>query len=195
MGDRATMTEIVAAAEEVLFSGGYRRVGATELPSDWVRGRAYEDEYGVVGVFAYDTAADLDSQWTEAQEALVNLISRYMSRDEAKAWDGYLVLMTPGAPDSVMSSPITQIRQDTNRVRKLVATGADIGSLSDVRRALQGLLPLAPESGQQELTSAMDVLPGILAEHGIDRTVTSRLIDAFEQQEPMMRALHETKIP
>lgn len=191
MDEVISRTEAVAASEALLTSNGYQRVPLQDLSSSWGNGRAYEDEYGVVGLFTFNTMTDLCDSWSAAQDALVDLITHYMSRDEAKAWDGYLVLMTPGMPDEAAAAMITTIRRDTNRVRKLVATGTDLRTLSDVRRSLEGLLPLEPEASLEASASAMDLLPAILEERGVERRVAERLVRAFEQQESMMLALGE----
>lgn len=186
-----TRTEMAAAAEATLTSGHYVPVPIQDLPSSWGEGRAYEDEYGVVGLFTYETTADLIEQWSQAQDLLVELITHHISRDEAKAWDGYLVLLTAGLSDTIAAAEISQIRRDTNRVRKLVATRDEVRSISDIRRSLEGLLPLEPEMSLEASVSAMALLPEILAARGVERELGQQLVLAFEQQESMLSLLLE----
>lgn len=194
MDGSLTSLEVLAAAEHALLSGGYSRIEEDDTASKWRRGRGYEDEYGIVGVFVYDSVADLDSLWSEAQDAVVDLITRYIGRDEAKAWDGYLCLMTPAVAEPALLSRMADIRRNTSRLRKLVATGCELKSVSDILRSLQALLPLEPQVAADVNTSALDALPGILLDHGISTAATVRLIEAFEQQDSMMRALQEVAV-
>ena len=45
------------------------------------------------------------------------------------------------------------------------------------------------ESGEQ--SSVLDLLPGILASHGISSEASERLLRAFRDQESLLEALHE----
>lgn len=191
MDGSLTSLEVLAAAEQALVSGGYRRIEEDDTASKWHRGRGYEDEYGIVGVFVYDTVSDLESLWPDAQDAVVDLITRYISRDEAKAWDGYLCLMTPAVAEPALLSRMADIRRNTSRLRKLVATGCELKSVSDIPRSLQALLPLEAQVAGGVNISALDALPAILLDRGIPAAATARLVEAFEQQDSMMRALQE----
>jgi len=61
----------------------------------------------------------------------VNVISENIGHAEWKAWDGYLVLLTPGLAPSEEAN-IEAVRYDTTRLRKLVATGEDLRNPTDV---------------------------------------------------------------
>ena len=90
-----TRTEILAAADRVLVSSGYRRLPETLETEEALDGRAYEDVYGLVLVSVFDFVQNLMDNWHESQGSLVSLMTRFISAQEAKAWDGYLVLLTP----------------------------------------------------------------------------------------------------
>jgi hypothetical protein len=60
-----------------------------------------------------------------------------------------------------------------------------------VERVLKSLLPLSRERIEVSRSSALDLLPRLLATEGIDQQVTRRLIDAFKEQKPLMEQLHE----
>src|SRR5207249_5630710 len=91
-----TITDLLAAATELLVSAGYKRVSDVEWETLFgSNSRVFEDPYGIVAVVAYDTWGDLSSRWVDAQGALVELISKYVKGSEPKAWEGYLVLLTP----------------------------------------------------------------------------------------------------
>jgi hypothetical protein len=190
-GEGLTMTDLLAAVSEYLCGGGYQRIGDAgrgEWPTESVR--LFEDPYGIVAVVVYDTWHDLLSGWIDAQDALVQLISRHISKSDAKAWDGYLVLLTPGVMASDTRNEATQIRYDTGRVRKLLATGDDLKSLADVERALLPLLPLEPELELEEQESVLDMLPNLLSTRGIPDDVVRVVIEAFSEERPLVERLH-----
>lgn len=184
-----TPTDLIAAASSVLQAGGYRAV-ETGFP-DWrtTSTRLFEDSYNVVGVAVFVTFGELHRSWTDLQGSLVDVISQKVGHAEQKAWDGYLVLLTPGVSPSG-GLDLEEIRHDTTRLRKLVATGDDMNGAGDVERLLRSLLPMHTEQGAIQQTSALDLLPDLLATHGIDREVTRTLVRAFIDQKPLMEALH-----
>src|SRR5437016_5737672 len=146
-----TSTEIVAAANSVLLSGGYRLIDRAQLDIPAVSAaRFYEDAFGIVEVVVFDTWESLRSEWANAQASLVELISRFVQTGEAKAWEGYLVLFTPAVVPSEQRDKADGIRYNTNRVRKLLATGENLQTITDVERTLVPLLPLTSSTAEQE---------------------------------------------
>src|SRR5712692_5915848 len=163
---RLSPTNLLAAADRELVGAGYRRVPERALatwPADNVR--VYEDPYCVATIAVYETWSELSTGWLQLQESLVELMSKFWTRSDAKAWDGYIVLLTPGTPGS--SVEVESIRYNTSRVRKLLATGEDLRRLSDVARVLAPLLPVDQVARASEET-ALEMLPRLLAQHGID---------------------------
>src|SRR6266849_7632510 len=92
-----TSTDILAAASAALALGGSRRIGESISGKIAGTARIFEDPYSVVQLVVYETWTDLDSNWTDAQAVLVEIISKYVVSTEPKAWDGYLVLLTPAS--------------------------------------------------------------------------------------------------
>jgi hypothetical protein len=120
------------------------------------------------------------------------VISQYVGQGESKSWDGYLVLLTPGlAPSEDVE--IEAVRYNTNRLRKLVATGDDLRSPTDVERVLRPLLPLGQDRTNLSQESALDLLPKLLAEQGIPKETTQLLVDAFREQSPLLERLHQQR--
>lgn len=191
-----TTTDILATATDLLTSdalGNQAYVSIDEgrrgeWPTESVR--LFEDRYGIVALVVYDTWSALSFDWPEAQAALVTVISKHFSRSEAKAWEGYLVLMTPGPLPSTDSEIAGQIRYDTHRVRKLLATGDDLSSIADVRRVLLPLLPLESELQLEEQASVLDLLPSLLSNRNIETGPVQALIQAYLEQQPLVEALH-----
>lgn len=190
MADSLTTTDLMASASKVLLEAGYRRV----LDSFWEESlgsnaRAFEDPYGIVGLVAYETWSDLSSGWVTAQATLVELISKHLTQFEPKAWEGYLVLLTSSVLRGDGRREASEIRHDTNRVRKLVATGEEIRALADLHTVLLPLLPLG-DLVMSTAQSALDVLPTMLARSGVPEDAVQILVAAFTNHEPLVESLH-----
>ena len=187
---------VLAEIARLLTAAGYHVDRRTEerlsIPAD--RALLAEDKYGVVAAVVYDTWGELASSWRTAQGAVAEALSSAFTRLDRKAWDGYLLLLTPGlAVDA--EETVHEIRYDTSRVRKLVATGDDLSSLSDVERALLPLLPIVGEEATTEATSPLEQLAEHLAEAGIDREIAQTAIDSFIAHRPIVEQLHEKVNP
>ncbi|MFA5890840.1 MAG: hypothetical protein WDA27_07805 [Actinomycetota bacterium] len=189
-----TSETILAEAARLLEDGGYHVLRDAEpligVSSD--RGLVAEDKYGIVTLVVFGTWADLWREWTDVQGALVSLISDRFTRGEAKAWEGYLVLLTaaPIGPDAVQQA--NSIRYDTHRVRKLVGTGEDLKTLKDIDRVLLPLMPLGPsELPSSDDGSFLATLPELLAGRGVNRGAADALVQAFRSRQPLMEKLHE----
>lgn len=188
-----TPIELTAAVSKNLEEGGYTRIEASQLGAiEAARGRFYEDAFGVVSVVVYETWAELADTWTEDQARLVELMSAHMTRSDAKSWDGYLVLLCPGSAPVEDAAIVERIRYDITRVRKLIAVGEELTSLSDVERMILPLRPLEPEGEFEPGVSTLDLLPDLLTERGVSRADIEALIDAFREQQPLLEALHNT---
>lgn len=191
---RLTLTEIISAASDTLKHAGYTRVDDANL-KDWpANSRAFEDAYAIVALFVYETWQDLNGAWPDAQACLVDLISKTLTRAEPKAWEGYLVLLTAALPDTTAYGRRSEIRYDTSRVRKLVATGAELRTISDVERALLPLLPVSSPTTTTVEQSVLQLLPSLLAGQKIEEGATRAVVDAFLEQEPVMDKLHAYRL-
>ncbi len=185
-----TPTNLIAASSSVLEAGGYQRIPNRFPEWDTASTRLFEDKYNVVGIAVFTSSAELLASWADLQGSLVEVISRHVGRTESKAWDGYLVLLTTGiAPSS--DADIEELRRDTTRLRKLVATGDDLAAAGDVERLLRSLLPLRSSAGLVGQSTTLDMLAEILAEQGIKRETTAALVKSYVEQEPLMDALHQ----
>lgn len=185
-----TVTSLVAAAAEVLESAGFKAVSPS-ITSAWraTATRVYEDAYSVVCVAVYETWTDLSARWVEDQATLVNLISEYFVRSEPKAWDGYLVLLTPSVVRQIDRLNANSIERNTLHLRKLFADGEELQSISDVRRTLLPLLPLE-EYDALVPRNVLDTLPRLLGSHGVDEEAAQVAIRAFREQRPIISEIH-----
>ena len=188
-----TVTTLIAAATSVLEDAGFEAVESSRV-NQWraIAARVYEDAYSIVCVAVYETWAELASGWTEDQGALVDLISKHFSRTEAKAWEGYLVLLTPSIVPASERMRTVEIRRNTLHLRKLLAAGEELQSLDDVGRTLLPLLPLE-ENAALEPRNILDALPGLLARHGIDEEATKAALVAAQDGHPIIEYLHTMK--
>jgi hypothetical protein len=186
-----TSGTLLAAAGEVLQTHGYL-AAKPEYLKNWTisNARVFEDAYGIVAIVVYETWQDLLSNWIDAQAALVDLISARVGRSKPKAWEGYLVLLSPSVMESGSESAAQSIRYDTSRVRKLIASGDEISGLGDVERVLLPVLPIKSGVAPDSEASVLDVLPEILVKKGIPSEAARSLIRAFSNQESLMDSLH-----
>jgi hypothetical protein len=185
-----TTSQLIASATQVLEAGGYLAVSP---PEDWQEksSRLFEDVYGIVCVVGYDTWGELASTWQDAQGRFVDLISEHLARPEPKAWEGYLVLLTPGIEPRDARSQIAEIRYDTNRVRKIVATGDELQTLDDVEDVLLPLLPLSVSGQNGGGAALLDRLPELLSTRGIEVPVAKVVVEAFVANQSMLERLHD----
>ncbi|MBJ7594039.1 MAG: hypothetical protein JF886_04120 [Candidatus Dormibacteraeota bacterium] len=180
---------LMGTASDILERAGYRRRDAVDVPGS-TESTLFEDPYGVVLASGYDSWTSLLETWTEAQGVLVEIMSQYLTASEPKAWDGYLVLLTPSALDPELESKINEVRADTTRVRKLVPVSGQLRDATDVERVLLPLLPLAMEMEKLNDATAVDLLPELLARKDIDPVHTRLLINAMANQDPLVQTLH-----
>jgi hypothetical protein len=191
-----TPVALLAEAADVLSVASYRVERDAERFLNISPERAFiaEDKYGVVVVVVYDTWHDLARGWPSAQARAVDLLSDRFTRLDRKAWDGYLVLLTP-ALVAEADATVHEIRYDTSRVRKIVGTGEDIRSLSDVERTLLPLLPLVQDAVEvDEGASPLQELPERL-EQSVPRDLVEAAVHAFSEHRPIVEELHRHLAP
>lgn len=186
-----TVTALLAEVSRVLERAAYERVSADRAGTWPASGaRVYEDPYSVAALIAFETWSDLAANWLSAQAALVELMSTHLSRSDAKAWEGYLVLLTPSVLPSDARLEAADIRRNTTHVRKLLATGEELRNVDDVEQALLPLLPLPSTGGLTEERSALDLLPELVAHRGLSEQAVRTAIEAFLQQQSVVERLH-----
>ena len=185
-----TISGLLGEAARLLSHGEYLEI----KPPDeglWssAQARLFEDPYSIVGILVFDTWDALVSNWERAQSDLVELISDHLSPGEPKAWDGYLVLLTPSPVSEELNA--SSIRYDTARLRKIVATGKEIERVSDLETVLAPFLPIRMDLIETDAMGVFTELPRILAQQGIPQEAVEALIDAYVEREPLMESLSE----
>jgi hypothetical protein len=187
-----TPIQLLAAVSSVLTSNGYVEVAVPESKTS--SARIFEDAFGIVAVNVYETWGELSSKWHIAQGEFVDLISDHLRRGEPKAWEGYLVLLTPTLVGEGETLEITKVRNDTTRVRKLVASGNDLTTLDDVQTALLPLLPLPiNESISADESNLLVLLPELLQASGIQPRLTEAALNAFASNDSIVERLHAVR--
>lgn len=189
-GTQFTVTTLMASASEILESAGLKVVNPSTVGT-WraTEARIYEDAYSIACIAVYETWTDLWSSWADDQATLVGLISKHFSRTDAKAWDGYLVLLTPSIVPASARHNAVEIQRNTVHVRKLFGSADQLQTVDAVRRTL---LPLLPLDGEQMLQprNVLDNLPAVLARHGVDEYASRVAITAFREQRSIIAELH-----
>jgi hypothetical protein len=184
-----TLSQMTAAAVEALQSGGYSIVA--DVTSGAALVRVFEDPYGIVGVTGFETWRDLAGGWSDAQAEMTIFMARHLSRPDPKAWEGYLVLLTPQPTPLHHADEAASIRYDTSRLRKIVITGDQAAAISDVERRLAPVLPLQIGTRTEVGPTLLEQLPGLLEADGIDPQITRLVVDAFVSNQPIVERVHE----
>jgi hypothetical protein len=180
----------MAVAAARLESAGFR--SAVELEdASGTTVRVFEDRLSIVALSVYGSWANLEERWTAAQGLLVELMSEHLGRREPKSWEGYLVLLTTDrSVDDQLAAD--RIRRDTTRVRKLVATGHELTSVSAVEDALLPVLPLELGSLVAGGDQILGRMPELLREQGADEGLAKAVVDAFRANRSPMDAIWQT---
>lgn len=181
-----TAVEVLGAATDVLLGSGFEAGPELALAAG-AQIRCFEDAVCIVGIVHYRSWPELRESWIEAQSLLVDLLSERLDRSDPKSWEGYLVLLTLDQPTD--PAEVDEIRRDTTRLRKVVATGGDMSEVSHVEDALLPVIPLLDGTFRTGSGSILDRLPDLLHAKHIDSGLTRQVVDAFEQDRSVMEAI------
>jgi hypothetical protein len=186
------MSTLLAEASNLLQDVGFLHVErAAELAWPTPTARVFEGSYAIVAVAAFETWDELRLGWLAAQSTLVGLVSEHIASSEPKAWEGYLVLLTPGTAGANREQ-VEEIRYDVSRLRKFVADAVELSELGAVRRVLAPLLPIPRGTdGLSAPLPALQLLTNELLGRGLEPDLVSALTNAFDRQEPLMEAIHD----
>jgi hypothetical protein len=182
------VSAVLALFEEQLGTNGYQttRSPSVTFPGDQLV--VAENPYNVIAITGFATWAQLASQWFDAQSALVELLGSRLTKSDAKAWDGYLVLICESAAPS--AADVARIERDTTRVRKIVGTSDTLHTTDDALRLLDPFLPLPTDTGDQAFEDILGMLPNIMRDD-VSPEAVQVVIDAFRALEPPLQRLHD----
>lgn len=197
VSEKADQSGLVSIIDTVLTHAGFDRL-ASQLTnrSDWLS-NVYEDSLCFVAVSLFSDVDALIRDWQSAQEELTSLLQRYPAHIGAKAWDGYLVLVTPDRLSSLTVAEITAIRSNTKRLRKLVLCDEDTidsDRKSDlIARIARGLSPVLPLTlpTKRHYVNPLGSLADRLKVAGLTSGQIASVVDAYNSGMPIMSALHE----
>ena len=147
----------------------------------------FEDERSIVGLTLYPSWADLAASWERAQAEMVARISQHVQRADPKSWDGYLVLLT--LDTVVPAEAVAQVRHDTRRLRKLVATGRELTAMSAIEETLLPVLPFRVAHLGAERATLIDRLPEMLEAEGVDSSLAAAALASFRQNRSPMEGI------
>lgn len=187
-----TTTNLIGASAEAFQAGGYRDVDPSRVVG-WpaASARIFEDEFGIVAAVAFETWSDLVDNWQDVQSAFVDLITENLSQGIPKAWEGFLILMTPSPVPVTERDLATSIRVDLHRVRKLLITGDELGGLGSVRRTVLSLLPFDIPHSMTDSDSTLEMLPSLLQGSGVPVEETEAVVAAFLRGESLLENLQQ----
>ena len=197
-----TDSTLLAAASNVLIASGFQEVSVAAIREiEPTRERLFEDAYSIVLVSAFQSAGELVDAWPTVQSGFASLITRTMARNDAKAWDGYLVLLLGRQPSRAEVPSLSKIAYDTRRVRKIVVTPEMIGSDLDLTTALLPVLPLPelPSLGARtsldQILATMEGSLAPIARRGLEALFEASASNTspFAALEALVRETHEEK--
>ena len=181
-------SQVLGEATRLLLEGGFLEAREARASST-LDVRIFEDRRTIVGVCFFERWPELADNWASAQGVLVERISAQLPKSDAKAWEGYLVLVT--SEEGVPLEAVAQVRRDTNRLRKLVVTGSELQSLEAVEIALLPVLPLELDDVGGASESLLGRLPAMVETAGIEPALAHAAIEAFEDDRPPMEGIWE----
>ena len=179
-------SQVLGEATRLLCDGGFSQASSANISPEFEL-RVFEDDRSIVGLVLYDTWEELESNWSAAQAVMVELMSEKVRPNDPKSWDGYLVLLTVDEP--ARAGSVTKIKNDTSRLRKLVATGREMKTMASVKDTLLPVLPFDVASSVASSTALTDRIPEMLEEHGIERSLATAAIMSFQENRSPMEGV------
>ena len=176
-------TQVLGEAKRLLDAAGFSDIGAINV-TPILELQIFEDDRSIVGLIYHNTWSELEANWLTAQSAMVERMSERIRRSDPKSWDGYLVLFTTDDPTS--TERLSKIKNNTNRLRKLVATRSELTALAAVKGTLLPVLPFDVANVDVSSARLTDRIPDMLEAQGIDRSLATAALQSFQQnQSPM----------
>ena len=179
-------SQVLGEATRLLCDGGFSQADPVNASPE-LELRVFEDDRSIVGLVLYQTWEELEANWPVAQATMVELMSEQVRRNDPKSWEGYLVLLTVDEPAHAES--VTRITTDTIRLRKLVATGRDLKTMSSVKDTLLPVLPFDVTGSVVSSTALTDRIPEMLEDYGIERSLGAAAIRSFQENRSPMEGV------
>jgi hypothetical protein len=173
--------ELMSLAESVLDTEGYELEIRAQAPLPVLFA---ENSFFLLAVVTLATISEL----LVAEPIASSVLSDRLSEVDVgpKRWDVYLVLLTQErlTEGSDATRTLFEINHDTSRVRRIAHSGVS-PTLAGVRLALNPFLaPIALED-PAATDEPLEMLTEALVEHGVDRSIASRVVQAFRHGVPI----------
>lgn len=131
------MNKILHSSSELLKEAGC----TTELVTIGSREALVFEGSSVLGfLFSYDSVEELMKDWMADSDRAIANYQFGLRRSGIKAWNTYLVLLTPDIPDYARVVSLGAIEEDLGGTRKIARAG--VQDLADLSAALLPLRPL-----------------------------------------------------
>jgi hypothetical protein len=188
---------LVSELTRLFAESDIKQIDRSRYPSWPATAWAFEDEYAVIAVWAFDSVDSLVNGWGAAQDHVVRLLGTNVIASDPKSWDGYLVLAAVDGVPEGLAAELSSIRSDTRRVRKLVITADDLPRrVSDplevtphVRRTLAPILDLDVDS-RLGRSDPLDSLPARLSASFSAAEHLGAVVAAYECGGSLLDELH-----
>jgi hypothetical protein len=171
---------IIETAQLALEEAGYI---VMRRPGD--HGAFTFEDSAVLGLLKTCPSADfIFSEWQRVQDEFLREFAGPLRRVPLKAWNTYLVLLTPEPPTVQLRRRLAVIEEDFAGMRKIAV--AEVLSSSDVTRALAPLLPVTPVALDDESFAARLRKAVPLDDAGFDALLNcdvERLVVSFLEEE------------
>lgn len=175
--------ECAIALGDAGFSTNKVEVPAGETPST-IATLSFEDATVIGFIIAYDTVDELIARWKSDGDRVAIRHRAALQAAKQKAWNTYLVLLSPEAADFGQSLVLGQIEEDLEAMRKITKSG--VTGPAGAHNALLPLLPfraapaLAPVDMREEIkgrTTELDdqLVAGFLS--SADENVLMQLLE------------------
>lgn len=154
------MSKILHSGSELLREAGY----SNEQVSIGQREALVFEGDTVLGfLFSYDTVVDLMKNWAADSDNAIAAYQFGLRKSGIKAWNTYLVLLTPEPPDYARLVALGAIEEDLGGTRKIVRAGvrdtADLGAALLPLRRLQSAPRLEAVDMKREIRERTTELP------------------------------------
>lgn len=161
------MIEIQQSSSELLKEAGY---SAEQAHIGKREALVFEGDTVLGFLFVYDSSADLMKSWSSDSDMAISTYQFGLRKSGTKAWNTYLILLTPELPDYGRAVSLGAIEEDLSGTRKIAKAG--IRDLTDLGAALLPLLPLQSAPRLEAVDMRMEIRQRATE-------LPARVVDAF----------------
>jgi hypothetical protein len=167
------MIDTLSMMQVILRDAGFVTSAATV---EQVTGVCFEDDAVVGFGCVFNECSALLNGWKGIETSFLTRHSQSLRRAGEKAWNVYVVLLSPQVVESTVERQIRWIEEDLDRTRKITACG--VTTREDLVTALLPLLPiqsqpaLATENTAERLKRRISFIAPRVSDLALDDTVS-----------------------